>query len=80
MCRVPLQARDSGQAALAEIGKGGKRKEKTYVKADVFSRRVLEPRSEPTKAETLNDAFGISLGWTLPEIPSHFQATPGDPR
>jgi RNA polymerase sigma factor (sigma-70 family) len=36
---------------------------KTYTKADIFSRRVMAPRSEPTSAETLEDAYGISLGW-----------------
>jgi len=42
---------------LKKIGK------KEYEKADIFKKRVLEPRAEPTTAETVNDAFGISLGW-----------------
>lgn len=38
-------------------------KKKTYTKADIFARRVLVPRSEPTRADTLADAYGVSLGW-----------------
>ena len=55
--------RDKGAAAaILEMVKraAGKR---TYVKADIFKRRVLEPRFEPTQADSLEDAFGISLGW-----------------
>ena len=36
---------------------------KTYTRADIFNRRVMAPRSEPTSAETIEDAYGISLGW-----------------
>ena len=36
---------------------------KEYEKADIFKKRVLEPRSEPVKADNITDAFGISLGW-----------------
>ena len=36
---------------------------KTYTKADVFRRRVLAPRVEPTHADTLEDAMGMALGW-----------------
>jgi RNA polymerase sigma factor (sigma-70 family) len=36
---------------------------KTYTRADIFNRRVMAPRSEPTTAETIEDAYGISLGW-----------------
>jgi N12 class adenine-specific DNA methylase/DNA repair protein RadC len=55
--------RDKGAAAaLLELAKRalGKRK---YVKADIFKKRVLEPRVEPTTANNLEDAFGIALGW-----------------
>ena len=38
-------------------------KGKKYVKADVFSRRVLAPRVEPTHADSIEDALGMSLGW-----------------
>ena len=34
-----------------------------FSKADVFTKRVLTPRVEPTRADTVNDAYGISLGW-----------------
>lgn len=46
---------------ITDIVKG--KTKKAYKKADVFSKRVLEPRSEPTKADTIEDAYGISLGW-----------------
>jgi RNA polymerase sigma factor (sigma-70 family) len=46
---------------IAAVAKGSKKK--IYTKADIFARRVLEPRSEPTQANTIEDAFGISLGW-----------------
>ncbi len=36
---------------------------KTYTKADIFSRRVMAPRSEPTSAASIEDGYGISLGW-----------------
>ena len=57
------EARDSGiKASALELAKRVRGKV-NYVKADVFSRRVLSPRVEPTTAKTLDDAFGISLGW-----------------
>lgn len=46
---------------ITDIVKG--KTKKAFKKADVFSKRVLEPRSEPTKADTIEDAYGISLGW-----------------
>jgi|GEM_PF-1269087 len=46
---------------IAAVAKGSKKK--IYTKADIFARRVLEPRSEPTQANSIEDAFGISLGW-----------------
>ena len=36
---------------------------KKYVKADVFRKRVLAPRVEPTRADSIEDAMGMSLGW-----------------
>jgi len=55
------KAANKGTAAILEWAKRGQKRE--YVKADIFSKRVLEPRTEPTTADTLEDAFGISLGW-----------------
>ncbi len=52
---------NGGAAAMADAAKG--RIKQKFTKADVFSRRVLSPRVEPTKANSLEDAFGISLGW-----------------
>lgn len=48
-------------AAAKELADGTVKK--TFVKADVFNRRVLTPRVEPVKAESVEDAFGMSLGW-----------------
>jgi N12 class adenine-specific DNA methylase/SAM-dependent methyltransferase len=59
-----------GLAGIKEAMTGGK---KTYKKADVFSKRVLEPRSEPTKADSIEDAYGISMGWRN-QIDSQFIA------
>ncbi len=59
------KSRDKGIAAtIADLAAmvGGRAKQE-YVKADIFRKRVLEPRSEPTSAASLEDAFGISLGW-----------------
>jgi N12 class adenine-specific DNA methylase len=52
---------EGGIRALVEALKGKKRQ--SFVKADVFRKRVLKPRAEPTSAASLEDAFGISLGW-----------------
>lgn len=49
-------------ASILELVKRAASK-RTYVKADIFRTRVLEPRSEPTRADSLEDAFGIALGW-----------------
>ncbi len=38
-------------------------RKKTYRKADVFTKRVLTPKTEPTRADTVKDAMSISLGW-----------------
>lgn len=42
------------------LGRMGK---KAFQKADVFAKRILTPRTEPTAAESVADALGISLGW-----------------
>jgi len=65
------KAANKGTSAILEWAKKGQKKE--YVKADIFTKRVLEPRSEPTKADTLEDAFGISLGWRN-SVDSRFMA------
>jgi len=39
------------------------KKSRQFTKADVFKKRVLTPIIEPTKADSLEDAFGMSLGW-----------------
>jgi RNA polymerase sigma factor (sigma-70 family) len=55
--------RDKGAAAsILELAKRAASK-REYVKADIFTKRVLEPRSEPKTAGSVEDAFGISLGW-----------------
>lgn len=50
-----------GIAAMVAATKGNVYQK--FIKADVFTRRVLSPRTEPTTAKTIEDAFGISLGW-----------------
>ncbi|MFV0416792.1 MAG: hypothetical protein ACK5NG_10545, partial [Chthoniobacterales bacterium] len=49
----------------AEKDKNSQKKTK-IVKGDILKKRVLEARKEPTKANTLQDAFGISLGLAKP--------------
>jgi RNA polymerase sigma factor (sigma-70 family) len=57
------KGRDKGiAAAVKDIAKSLRGKTE-YTKADIFRKRVLAPRNEPTTADSLEDAFGISLGW-----------------
>jgi len=46
-------------AKLASALKG----DKEFVKADIYSKRIMMPRVQPTKADSVADALGISLGW-----------------
>jgi len=55
-----IEGTSDAVAAMVSFVRG---KGKKYVKADVFSRRVLAPRVEPTHADSIEDAFGMSLGW-----------------
>lgn len=61
-------------AALA-----GKQVQK-FTKADVFKKRVLSPRTEPTKADTVEDAFGMSLGWRGRVDTDYMAQLLGEPR
>jgi RNA polymerase sigma factor (sigma-70 family) len=38
-------------------------RKKNYTKGDIFTKRILTPRQEPTSASSVEDAMGISLGW-----------------
>lgn len=38
-------------------------KKKTYAKGDIFTKRILSARQEPTSASSVEDAMGMSLGW-----------------
>ena len=55
---IPKDGKKGLEGMLHELIKGAE-----YQKADVFSKRVLTPRTEPTRADNLEDAMGISLGW-----------------
>jgi len=50
-------------AGIKPTDKALKTIKSTFVKGDIYSKRVLVPRVEPTTAANLNDALGISLGW-----------------
>ena len=38
-------------------------RKKTYAKGDIFTKRILSARQEPTSASSVEDAMGMSLGW-----------------